>query len=307
MKSERYLGLSFMRGRIQAAEVEHGKQVQLTGLAEVESTLDFSQIGGQLNASHPQLPTFVSEVKQLIREGKLLPEFISYALPPDPVFINMIPADASLKAAELNEYLQWEMEQYYPGTPAKEFIIDSHALKTPPGAAKQLFMVSVRKGLVGFIQKVTADLRLKLNIIDIDQFSTEKTLLFNYPEVLDHPIVLFGLRSGYVDASLVHKGEMSDYRSFKSESDGGTMKVVHQYLKYLKEKDVQETPAALLLHGSEISQKLIAELRSGTGIKQTLAINACRKLPTSGKVSKPLMQESYRFAAAIGLALRSVQ
>ena len=305
MKPQRYLGLSFLRGRIQAAEVEHGRQVQLTGLAERDSSIDFSQVGAELNAAHPQLRTFVSELKELINQNKFMAGIISYALPPDPVFINMIPADPTLKGAELNAYLQWEMEQYFPGTPAKEFIIDSHALRAAQGAPRDLFMVSVRNGMVGFIQKVTAELKLKLNIIDIDQFSTEKTLLFNYPEVLDHPIVLFGVRTGYVDASLVHKGEMSDYRSFRSDSSASVKKAIQQYLKYLKERDVKETPAALLLHGSDISEKLIQELRSETGIKQTLTINACRKLPTSSKVSKPLMKESYRFAAAIGLALRS--
>jgi Tfp pilus assembly PilM family ATPase len=306
MKSQRYLGLSFLRGRIQAAEVEHGKHVQLTGLAECDSTIDFSLVGSQLSATHPQLPTFVTELKELIRESKFLAGYVSFALPPDPVFINMVPADTSLKGAELNEYLQWEMEQYFPGTPPKDFIIDSHTLRSQTGPSKDLFMVSVRKSTVGFIQKVTADLRLKLGLVDIDQFSTEKTLLFNYPEVLDHPIVLFGIRYGYVDASLVHKGEMSDYRAFSSDSESGITKAVQQYLNYLKEKDVQEPPAALLLHGSDIPQNLILELRSETGIKQTLAINACRKLPATSRVSKPLMQESYRFAAAIGLALRSV-
>jgi Tfp pilus assembly PilM family ATPase len=305
MKTQRYLGLSFLKGRIQAAEIEHGKNVQLTALAERDSSLDFSQVGAQLSPTHPQLPLFVSELKELINDNKLSAGFISYAVPPDPVFINMIPVDASLKGAELNEFLQWEMDQYFPGVAPKEFVIDSHALPAAEGAAKQMFMVSVRKGMVGFIQKVTAELKLKLNIIDIDQFSTEKTLLFNYPEVLDHPIVLFGVRLGFVDASLVHKGQMSDYRCFKSDSNSGIKKAIHEYLKYVREKDVLETPAALLLHGTEIPQELILELRSETGIKQTLAINALRKLPVASKVPKPLMQESYRFAAAIGLALRT--
>ncbi len=305
MKTQRYLGLSFHKGKIQAAEVEHGKQVTLTGLAEHDSAIDFAQMGPQLSVTHPQLHTFVADLRDLILQNKFNAGFISYALPPDPVFINMIPAEPSLKGPELAAYLQWEMEQYFPGTPAKEFIIDSHALRATHGAPKELFMVSVRKSMVAFIQKVTAELKLKLNIIDIDQFSTEKTLLFNYPEVLDHPIVLFGLRFGYVDASLVHKGEMSDYRSFRSDSGGTVKKAIQQYLKYLKEKDVKEPPAALLLHGSDITDNLIKELRMETGIKQTLAINSCRKLPTSNKVPKPLMHESYRFAAAIGLALRS--
>jgi Tfp pilus assembly PilM family ATPase len=305
MKAQRYLGLSFLKGNIQAAEIEHGKNVQLIGLAERESMLDFSQIGAELSPTHPQLPTFVDELREFIRDNKFSAGFISYAVPPDPVFINMIPADGSLKGPELNEYLQWEMEQYFPGTSPKDFIIGSHALPAPKGAAKQLFMVSLRKATVAFLQKVTAELKLKLNVIDIDQFSTEKTVLFNYPEVLDHPIVLFGVRFGYTDASLVHKGEMSDYRSFNSESNDDVKKAVHAYLKYLKEKDVPETPAALLLHGTEVPQDLILQLRTETGIKQTLTINALRKLPASGRVPKSLIQESYRFSAAIGLALRT--
>jgi Tfp pilus assembly PilM family ATPase len=218
MKTQRNLGLSFLRGRIQAAEIEHGKTVQLMALAERDSSIDFSQVGEELSARHPQLPAFVADLKEMIQDNGLSPEFISYALPPEPVFINMIPADASLKGAELTEYLQWEMDQYYPGIPPKEFIIESHALPVLANTARQLFVVSVRKNTVSFIQKVTAELKLKLNIIDIDQFSTEKTLLFNYPEVLDHPIVLFGVRDNFVDASLVYKGEMSDYRSFRSDS-----------------------------------------------------------------------------------------
>lgn len=305
MKAQRYLGLSFLKGKIQAAEIDHGNNVQLIGLAERESMLDFSQIGAELTPSHPQLPNFVEELKELIRDNKFSAGSISYAVPPDPVFINMIPADGSLQGPELTKYLQWEMEQYFPGTSPKDFIIGSHALRAAKGAARQLFMVSLRKTTVGFLQKVTTELKLKLNVIDIDQFSTEKTVLFNYPEVLNHPIVLFGVRFGYTDASLVHKGEMSDYRSFKSESNDDVKKAVREYLLYLKQKDVPETPAALLLHGTEVPQKLILQLRTETGIKQTLAINALRKLPASSRVPKPLIQQSYRFSAAIGLALRT--
>jgi hypothetical protein len=305
MKAQRYLGLSFLRGKIQAAEIEHGRKIQLLTLAERDSMIDFSQIGAELSPTHPQLPNFVDELKELIHTGKFSSGLISYAVHPDPVFINMIPADPGLKGAELTEYLQWEMEQYYPGSSPKDFIIGSHALPAPAGAAKQLFLVSLRKSTVAFLQKVTAELKLKLNIIDIDQFSTEKTLLFNYPEVLDHPIVLFGVRYGYTDASLVHKGQMSDYRSFKSDSLPDVKKAIFEYIRYLKEKDVPETPDALLLHGTEVPQDFILDLRTETGIKQTLAINAVRKLASSPRIPKELIQESYRFSAAIGLALRA--
>jgi hypothetical protein len=77
-----------------------------------------------------------------------------------------------------------------------------------------------------------------------------------------------------------------------------------EYLKYLQQKDI-ETPAAILLHGTDITQDFVVSLRTTTGIKQTLAMNSFRKIRAGDKLSKVFMKESYRFAAAIGLALRA--
>jgi hypothetical protein len=145
---------------------------------------------------------------------------------------------------------------------------------------------------------------MKLNIIDIDQFSTEKTLITNYPEILEHDIVLFGLRHGGVDASLIHNGEMTDYRPFLYNGEVDPTKQILKYLKYLKQRN-NSTPAALLLHGADIAQSLVVSLRSTTDIKQTLAMNSLRKLRADKKLHQPFVKESYRFAAAIGLALRT--
>ena len=145
---------------------------------------------------------------------------------------------------------------------------------------------------------------MNLNIIDIDQFSTEKTLITNYPEILEHEIVLFGLRKNGVDASLIHNGAMTDYRAFHYNGDSSPTKPIMEYLKYLKQKDT-ETPAAILLHGIDIAPDLVVSLRTTTGIKQTLAMNSFRKVRASDKLPKPFIKESYRFAAAIGLALRT--
>jgi len=305
MKSTRYVGVSFLRGKIQLAEVEHKrKKTTVTVLAECDTTVNLAESGAQLNAAHPQLGAFVSDLKGLIRRQKVTAEFISFALPPDPVFINILPIDPSLTGRDLSQYLQWEVSQYFPETAPKEFVVDSHGLPLEQEAAQQTFMVAVRRGMVAFIQKAAAALEMNLNIIDIDQFSTEKTLITNYPEILDHDIVLFGLRYGGIDASLIHNGEMTDYRSFLYENDNNPTPPILRYLKYLKQKD-NSSPAALLLHGTDVARDVVVSLRSATGIKQTLPLNAFRKVQASDKLYQPFVRESHRFAAAIGLALRT--
>ena len=305
MKSTRYIGVSFLKGKIQLTEIEHKRKKRtVTVLAERDTAIDFVRAGENFSATHPQLGTFISEMRGLIKQNDVTADNISYALPPDPMFINIIPVDLGLKGKDLSQYLQWEMNQYFPNASLKEFIIGADGLPLENKTAQQTFMVAVRRGIAAFLQKATAGLKLNLNIIDIDQFSTEKTLITNYPEILEHEIVLLGLRKNGVDASLIHKGAMTDYRAFHFDGNSDPTKPIMEYLKYLKQKDI-DTPAAILLHGADIAQDFVLSLRTTTGIKQTLAMNSLRKIRAADKLPKQYLKESYRFAAAIGLALRT--
>lgn len=303
-RSPRYLGVSFLKGQVQIAEVEHGKTVRLTALVESPFSTDLVQAGANLSASHPQLNTFVKELSSLIKRHKLSSQYISFALPPDPLFINIIPVDPGLKGKHLKAYLDWEMGQYFPDAGPKDFIVGSHTIAGPNGNAQQAFVVGLRRGMVEFVQKAATAMKLKMHIVDIDQFSTEKTVILNYPEILEHEIVLFGIRYGGIDASLIHEGQMTDYRTYPLEASSDPTKPIQDYLRYLREREIPE-PAALIIHGTEVKNEFIKEVRNLTGIKQTIAMNAIRRLSVSKNVYAPLLKEIYRFGAAIGLALRT--
>ena len=78
----------------------------------------------------------------------------------------------------------------FPDSNSKEYVIDSHRLPSLHGTSQQAFMVAVHRPMAVFLQSVCREAKLKLNIIDIDHFSAEKTLLVNYPEILEHDIAL---------------------------------------------------------------------------------------------------------------------
>jgi len=71
-RSPRYLGVSFLKGQVQIAEIEHGRTVRLTALVESPFSTDLVQAGVSLSGSHPQQFTFVKELRSLIRRHKLL-------------------------------------------------------------------------------------------------------------------------------------------------------------------------------------------------------------------------------------------
>ncbi|MEX1139657.1 MAG: hypothetical protein WEB33_03595 [Bacteroidota bacterium] len=305
MKTSRHLGISFCNGSIQLAEIEHGKKSVLIALAERETNIDLVQAGIHLSAEHPQVATLVGELGDLLKRNKIASRQVSYALPADPVFINIIPIATTLEGPALAEYLRWEVKQYYPESGPKDFIVDSHPLPSKEKTAKSGFVVGVRRGMISFLQKVTSELKLQLQLIDVDHLSTEKTLSFNYPEVGGHNVALFCVRMTGVIASVVRDGEIIEYRAFKTDPPGDLPKTVSAYLKHLKQLEGMEMPDALFLYGQSVVPDVVSQIRSDTKI-QTLVLNSLRKLPVAGKVYAQFTKESYRFAPAIGLGLRSV-
>ncbi|MCX7984846.1 MAG: pilus assembly protein PilM [Bacteroidetes bacterium] len=304
MKPVRYLGVSFFDNKLQCAEVEHGKKVTVTALAEVP--VDVHLVGiGETNGDQDQILKVLNrELLNIIRRQKLLAEYVSFAVPTRSVFINVIPLDASLTTAEVPSYLQWEFSQYYPDKDPKEMIFDYHSLPAVSGEAHQTFIAGVPRALIKLLQKLAQSIRLKLCIVDIDQFSTEKTLLINYPEIADHDIALIGIRPGQVDGSLIHNGEMADYRLYKLEQNELPTKVIRDYLQYIKNK-FSTTPEALLLHGTHFTQNYVTVLRNETGITQTVSLNSLRKLRKAETIPPQTLKENHRYASAIGVALRT--
>ncbi len=304
MKTIRYLGISFLHGRMQFAEIEHGRKVIVTQLLESETKIDFLHPGAGLHVNPSHAAALAGEIRNIIRINKISAENVSFALPPSSVFINIIPVDTSLDDAGLKKYLRWETEQYLPDANSKDYVIDTHRLPSLQSSSQQAFMVAVHRSLAVFLQSVCKGAKLKLNIIDIDHFSAEKTLLVNYPEILEHDIAYIGVREHSLDASVIHNGEMADYRSFQYGDDAAPAKYIKEYLRYWKQRE-NSVPAALLLHGTEVSQNLVVSLRKETGIEQTLALNALRNLKANEKLRESFGKKNCQFASVIGLALRT--
>ncbi|HLE33523.1 MAG TPA: hypothetical protein VJB38_13030 [Bacteroidota bacterium] len=304
MKSTRHLGVSFCNGSIQIAEVERGKKTSVTVLAEAPTSVDLVEAGIHLSADHPQVATLVGELGDLIKRNRVSTRSVSFALPAEPVFINIVPLAASLKGQPLNDYLQWELKQYFPEAGAKDFILDSHPLPSDSKDAAPGFMIGVRRGMVMFLQKATRDLKLDLQIIDIDHLCTEKTLSFNYPEISGHSVALFCLRMTGTIASVVHGGEVVDFQWYSGQSPAECSKTVGTYLKELKQIEGMSQPDAIFIYGLPVPPETVKQIRAETET-QTIVINSLRKLPLAGKVYEQFTKESNRFAPAIGLGLRT--
>jgi Tfp pilus assembly PilM family ATPase len=303
MRSSYYVGVSMYNGQIQLAEIDHGKKKNVTALAERSTAIDFGH-DGNFSAEHPQLFTFVYELEELLKENKVHSKTISFALPTEPILLTVIPVDATLQGNELTAHVQWEFEQYYPNVPVKDFAVSAYPIPGSKKNAKQVFLVGVRRGLIAFLKRAATELRMQVHVIDIDHFSAEKTLRFCHPELVKENVMLFGLRGRSVDASLVSQGNYTDYRGFTMEGPEDLKQCILGYKQHLEQKDGNQPTAKIVLYGFNVSPQIVNQIQKETGIA-TMALDSMHNLVPSKKIDEAFVKESSRFAATIGLALRT--
>ncbi|MCX6134084.1 MAG: pilus assembly protein PilM [Ignavibacteriales bacterium] len=303
MRSSYYVGVSLYKGQIQLAELDHGKNKTVTALSERSTAIDFSQ-DNNFSADHPQVNTFVYELEELLKENKIHSKTISFALPTEPILLTVIPVDAALQGNELNAHVQWEFEQYYPNVAVKDYMVSAYPIPGPKDSAKEVFLVGVRRGLIAFLKRAASELRMQVHVIDIDHFSAEKTLRFCHPEVLKENVLLFGLRGSSADASMVAQGQYTDYRGFTVDGLDDLKKCVLTYKQHLEQKGGVASPTKIILYGFDVTSQIINQIQKETGIA-TLALDCVRNLVPSKKLYEAYVKDSSRFAAAIGLALRT--
>jgi Tfp pilus assembly PilM family ATPase len=303
MRSSYYVGMSFYKGQIQLAEIDHGRKKTVTALTERSSAVDLSK-DEKFSADHPQLHTFIYELEEMIKENKVHSKTVSFAIPTEPLLMSVIPLDGLLQGPGLTTHLQWEFEQYYPDVPIKDYVVSAYPIPGPAKGVKQAFLVGVQRGTIAFLKRAAAELRLQVYLIDIDHFSAEKTLRYCHPELLKDDLLLIGVRGNSADASLVSQGQYVDYRAFTLQQPDDLKKAIASYQQYLEQKDGIETFSKIVLYGYDVNGHTVNQIQRETGIS-TMAMDAMNNLTPSKKLYEVYVKESSRFSAAIGLALRT--
>jgi Tfp pilus assembly PilM family ATPase len=303
MRSSYYSGISFYKGQIQLAELDHGRKKTVTVLNERTSAVDLSR-DAKFSADHPQLHTFIYELEEMIKENKVHSKTVSFALPTEPLLMSVIPLDASLQGQGLTSHLQWEFEQYYPTVPIKDYIVSAYPIPGPSKGVKQAFLVGVQRGTIAFLKRAAAELRLQVHLIDIDHFSVEKTLRHCHPELLEDEILLIGVRGNGIDVSMVSQGQYVDYRAYTMQHADDLKNAIADYRQYLEQKESIESINKIVLYGYDVTAQTINHIQRETGIS-TMVLDAMNNLTPSKKLYDVYVKDNSRFSAAIGLALRT--
>ena len=291
------VGLSISGGGIQAVEIDRsGPTMTLLSIDEWENTLP----AAPANGNEEGLLEFQKLFGRFMRENRVRAGRISISLDTSMLFLNSMPIDQGLTRSEINDHVKWELSQYFPETPATDFITDVHILT---GRANdpytEALSVSVRRHDALTIQKAASAAGMELAIVDADHFAADTALRINYPDTYRKYIALVGVKEDRLDISLMRNGSLESYRYIIVQSN----QEIIQGIAALARK----TPGiySMTVYGPYLDRDLLTQIRRGSPILVE-ALNPLRHVNVSEtlRLAEHLTVPSYRFAAAVGVALR---
>ncbi len=216
------------------------------------------------------------------------------------LFLAAIPMEPRSSEAALSDRVAWELGQFFPGARPDQFVTDMHVIANP-GAQKydELLVVAIRRDLTRSVRKALEKEGFALHLVDVDHFSTELALKLNYPDTYSRYVALVGIKDLRLDVSLLRNGALESYRYYQLHSRTDSI----QHLGTLS----RETPglASIVAYGPALDNGLLVQLRQASAIVVE-ALNPLRHVGVAETVQLPESVESpsYRFAPAIGVALR---
>ncbi len=296
LRSEIILGLALGDRRVQAVAMQHeGTQRTLLAIDEWNNTLPFRS-----DTNGAGLSRFVEHLSGYLDTHKIAPDKVSVTIDSGQTFIATLPLEEGISRLERNDQMRWELNQYFPETDAGEFITDVQPI-TDNKIERWVksISVSLRKRHADVIGKVMSEMGLHLHIVDVDHFSADHALRFNYPDISKKYMGLIGVKENRLDISLLRNGVLESY--FYQSVSSNTEIVDH--ISTLSRDSLGLY--SLSTYGTFLDIDLLVQIRRASSLLVE-ALNPLRHVGVSNSLmlADHLSVPSYRFAAAVGIALR---
>lgn len=290
------LGLYLSGKSAQAVVIEQNSSRRtLLALHEWDNTL-FDYAGDDT----PGTDEFVERMLQFTAAHPVEIHRVRVALDTSLLFMITIPFERAAPRERIEEQIEWELTEYFPGSPPKTFISDLHILAR--GISKRydhILSVSVRRDQIRSLHRGLAKLRLGLEIVDPDHFSADTSLHLNHPESADKYLALVGIKDDRIDVSMMRNAELESYTYTTVASRDQAI----EYIGNLSRS--AEGLQSMMVFGAGLDNGLVSILRQESAIPVE-AMNPFRivHIPTSLRSTTDAAFAPFRYAAAVGVALR---
>lgn len=296
MASDNIIGLSIGTRSIQAVEISRGAAASsLLAIDDWENTL---VNGGE--EPPDGIERFHEFFSAFLKVNRIQARRAAVALDTAFLFLHTFPFDPTAQRKELQEHFAWELRQFLPDTDPRELITDIHRMSADPAEPQATFIgVSVRRKHIQLVQRALTRAGLEITIVDADHFSADTALRINYPDTYKRHMALVGIKESRIDISIIRNGNLESYAccAVKSNTD-----IVEQVARLARES---HGILAMTAYGPYLDRDLLVQIRRASPLLVE-ALNPLRHVQVADtlRLADHLTVPSYRFASAVGVALR---
>jgi Tfp pilus assembly PilM family ATPase len=291
------LGISVSDRGVQAVEVmRNGLTATLLAIDEWENPF----AGGGLNGDQEHFRVFAEAVRKFLDDNRISAKRVSLALDTSFLFLHNVPVDDGASQEEIREQVRWELEQFFPGEPPEEFVTDFHRMRKAPGeTAGQILSVSLRRAGAQTLSRLLKELGLRIQILDADHFSAETALRVNYPDIFRRMLALVGVKENRLDISILRNGNLEGY-SYRVVNSN--QEIIDAFAALSRQT---QGIFSITAYGPYLDTDLLHRIRRASALLVE-ALNPLRHVSVADslRLADHLTAPSYRFASAVGVALR---
>lgn len=224
---------------------------------------------------------------------------LTVALDTSLLFVHTFPVEAGSTREEWQQHARWERAQFFPTLPQEEFISDVFALPPRPSQQVQNVMsLSIRREDVRSLRSIAQDAGMALGGVDGAHFCAETALLERSSEFQNMRLLFVAVKKQNCEWSLFEQKALVHYESRRAE---GAPAVADLLLNAVREHH----PDQIILHGPLATREMQDALREATPVPvRVFDPFQGVDLPPELPLSEHFVAASFRFAAAVGAALR---
>ena len=314
LTSNPFIGLSLHPERVCLVEMEEG-QIQAIGARELIQPINVETFYKEGQFFENQDET----IQELYQKTGAKSRELGVVLEEGMVLIKKVPLALGLEEDMLKESLRWEASQCIV-SPLDEYILEYQRLPFQTSLGNPLYLIILlRKSLLEGICTLVEKSGLSLREVDVDVFSSVRTLLANYDVGSDETAVIVDVQRQYITFIFIRQKEYFLSHRVNLQEAGSNSKlddssIVNALVKELKRlifghrvgRGIEDLNRIFLIGGENL-QKVAHELSTAVSVSLE-TVNPFQRVPVTLSVSQSKEFNNFpeRFVAAVGITLKKV-
>lgn len=196
----------------------------------------------------------LAELKGIIDGVRADVDALTVTIPSESVFVSQFPGHIGMTQDQLKKLVDLEIRQAYPQFNPEEFASNIIPMEPDKKGTKMMLVAIMQRDIIETINKVFADY-LPVSNVEISQLNAHTAFLYNYPELADKTVMIFGVQDQFIDVSLLKNAKPAYYNLLSFLNKDGFSELIEESFNLCIEKYVDKIDG-MYFFGSGLTKDL---------------------------------------------------